>query len=215
MPTKSPNKEVFSTLEFEEETRKEREVRTDPKAGRSLDPTKSLQGNTTWKIEGRDEKPSSIWNWNALGNKPLPCTDYNQSDGLRLGSRPANMLNGLKRTSQRWSPKGEVTFHGSQRDPIRWANHLVPPEMGPETTRAYFWPGVNKRPTLLWPGYFLTRPHEIFLTRKVKNWKFGILKGKFSDAKPKPKMADLIRPGSKKFDPDSSLSSMSLMTTND
>jgi len=31
-------------------------------------------------------------------------------------------------------------------------------EMGPDPTRAYFWPAVNKRPTCLWPGYFPTRP---------------------------------------------------------
>jgi len=28
-------------------------------------------------------------------------------------------------------------------------------EMGSDTTRAYFWPAVNKMPVCLWPGYFL------------------------------------------------------------
>jgi len=28
-------------------------------------------------------------------------------------------------------------------------------EMGPDPTWTYFWPAVNKRPTSLWPGYFL------------------------------------------------------------
>jgi len=35
-------------------------------------------------------------------------------------------------------------------------------EMGPDPTRAYFWPAVNKRPTRLWPRYFLTQPEAIF-----------------------------------------------------
>jgi len=35
-------------------------------------------------------------------------------------------------------------------------------EMGLEPTRAYFWPAVNKTPTQLWPGYFLTWPEAIF-----------------------------------------------------
>jgi len=60
-------------------------------------------------------------------------------------------------------------------------------EMGSDTTRAYFWPAVNKRPTRLWLGYFLTRPNDIFFTW---NWKIWDFKGKFSNAKPKPKMAD-------------------------
>jgi len=30
--------------------------------------------------------------------------------------------------------------------------------MGPDPTRAYFWPVVNKRTTRHWPGYFLTWP---------------------------------------------------------
>jgi len=41
-------------------------------------------------------------------------------------------------------------------------------EMGPDPTRAYFWPAVNKRPTRLWPGYFLTRPEEIFFRPEGK-----------------------------------------------
>jgi len=46
---------------------------------------------------------------------------------------------------------------------------------------------VYKRPIQLWPGYFLTRPNYIFLTRNTKNWKIWNFWGKFS--KPKPKMA--------------------------
>jgi len=47
--------------------------------------------------------------------------------------------------------------------------------MSLDPTRAYFWPAANKMPTHILPGYFLTRPDEIFLTQKEKNWKFGIL----------------------------------------
>jgi len=51
---------------------------------------------------------------------------------------------------------------------MRWANnHRVCSEMGPDPT-PYIWPPVNKRSTQLWPGYFLIRPEEIFLTRRVK-----------------------------------------------
>jgi len=63
--------------------------------------------------------------------------------------------------------------------------------MGPYPTRAYFWLAVNKRPTCLWPRYFLTRGENIekfdvfrrnfpnpnhiqltqpYLTRATKNW---------------------------------------------
>jgi len=46
-------------------------------------------------------------------------------------------------------------------------------EMGPDLTRAYFWPTVNKRPTRLRPGYFPTRPEEeIFFDPKGKNLTF-------------------------------------------
>jgi len=38
----------------------------------------------------------------------------------------------------------------------------------PEPTQAFFWPAVNKRPTLLWPGYFLTRPEQISLIWREK-----------------------------------------------
>jgi len=41
----------------------------------------------------------------------------------------------------------------------------------PDSTRAYFWPAVNKRPTRLWPGYFPTRPEAIFFDPKGKKLK--------------------------------------------
>jgi len=46
--------------------------------------------------------------------------------------------------------------------------------MGPDPTRAYFWPTVNKRLTRLWLGYFLTRPEDIFLPEGKKIEKFDI-----------------------------------------
>jgi len=52
-------------------------------------------------------------------------------------------------------------------------------EMGPDLTRAYFWPTVNKRPNRLWPRYFLTQPRRDFLTRKEKIEKFNILRENF------------------------------------
>jgi len=44
-------------------------------------------------------------------------------------------------------------------------------EMGPDPTQVYFWPAVNKRPTYLRPGYFLTQPKEIFWTQREKDRK--------------------------------------------
>jgi len=41
-------------------------------------------------------------------------------------------------------------------------------EMGPDPTQAYFWIAVNKRPTRLRPGYFLTWTEEIFFDPKEK-----------------------------------------------
>jgi len=44
--------------------------------------------------------------------------------------------------------------------------------MGPDPTWAYFWPAVNKRPTHLWPGNFLTRPKANFQGKKLENFVF-------------------------------------------
>jgi len=80
-------------------------------------------------------------------------------------------------------------------------------EMGPDPTQAYFWPAVNKRLTQLRPGYFLTRPEAIFLTRrekKMKNLTFlGVIfqiqtqtiNGLYP-TRPKPQKIDLTQPGS-------------------
>jgi len=55
-----------------------------------------------------------------------------------------------------------------------WRWGLTQPEHA-----AYFWPTVHKSPTLFLPGYFLTLPDEIFLTRREKIEKFGIFRGHF------------------------------------
>jgi len=54
----------------------------------------------------------------------------------------------------------------------------------PDTTRAYFWPAVNKGPTCPWPGYFLIR--RDFLTQKGKIWNFGEKFSRFRGGWPDP-----------------------------
>jgi len=57
-----------------------------------------------------------------------------------------------------------------------------PPSDGPwsDPTQAYFWPIVNKRPTWLWPRYFLAQPEAIFFWPEgQKIEKVGILRGNF------------------------------------
>jgi len=90
-------------------------------------------------------------------------------------------------------------------------------EMGPDPTRAYFWPTVNKRPTRLWPGYFPTRPEAIFFDpkgKKLKNLTFleeifeiqtQTINGWPGLTRPEPQKIDPTRPGSKIFEPDPSL----------
>jgi len=55
-------------------------------------------------------------------------------------------------------------------------------EPWPYLTQAYFWPAVNKRPTRLWPGYFLTWAKDFFWPEGKKIEKFVIFRGNF----PKP-----------------------------
>jgi len=45
-------------------------------------------------------------------------------------------------------------------------------EMASDSTRAYFRPAVNKRPTLLQPRYFPTQPEAIFFNLKGKKLTF-------------------------------------------
>jgi len=97
MPTKSPNQEVFSTSEHEEDNKKRKHEGV-------WIPQKVYKETSSWKIEERDEQSCNTRNWSVLGNKPLPRSNNSQSEGLRSGSHPANhqtVLNGLKITNQR------------------------------------------------------------------------------------------------------------------
>jgi len=67
----------------------------------------------------------------------------------------------------------------------------------PNPTRAYFKPAVNKRLTHLWPGYFLTRPNDIFLSEGEKIEFFCIFRENFPNAgwltRPNPDQKILTR----------------------
>jgi len=52
-------------------------------------------------------------------------------------------------------------------------------ELGPDPTRAYFWPAVNKRPTHLWPGYLLNGPKRFFWPEGLKIFNFDLFTGNF------------------------------------
>jgi len=87
------------------------------------------------------------------------------------------------------------------RKPIGLSIHLIPHPYHktrdgpwPDPTWAYFWPSVYKRPTRLWPRYFLTRPEENFFDSKGKNWKIWRFWGKYSKLKLKLWMADPAQP---------------------
>jgi len=69
--------------------------------------------------------------------------------------------------------------------------------MGPDPTRAYFWPTVNKRPTRLWPGYFPTRPEAIFWPEGKKIEKFDVFRGNFPNSNPNHKWLTRPDPGQK------------------
>jgi len=73
----------------------------------------------------------------------------------------------------------------------------------PDPTRTYFWPSVNKRPTRLWPGYFLAQHEEIFLSQKGKIEKFDIFRGNFPNSSPSHKW--LTQRELQNFDRDASL----------
>jgi len=73
---------------------------------------------------------------------------------------------------------------------LRLVLHDYRQEMGLDPTWAYLWPAINKRPTCLWPGYFLTQPKEIFLTWREKIKKFDVFRENF----PNPNHRCLTRP---------------------
>jgi len=69
-------------------------------------------------------------------------------------------------------------------------------DMGPDPTRAYFWPTVNKRPTRLRPRYFLTQLEEIFFYSKgLKIEKFNIFRGNFPNLNSNQKWLTWPDPG--------------------
>jgi len=78
------------------------------------------------------------------------------------------------KVSSGWVRSGPISTFGSINPWLKQGHpHIL--EMGPDPTRAYFWPAVNKRPTWLWPGYFLTWPKAIFFDprgKKLKNLTF-------------------------------------------
>jgi len=72
-------------------------------------------------------------------------------------------------------------------------------EMGPDQSRTYFWPTVNKGQTRLWPLYFLTQTENILFDPKGKKLKsLGFLVEIFQ-TQPNliqtPKKNDVSQPG--------------------
>jgi len=76
MSTKSPNKEVFSTLDFKEENKERKRSENRPR--RSLDPTKSLGEN--WKIEEMENPVAPETGVHSGTNHSLAQTTTNQMD---------------------------------------------------------------------------------------------------------------------------------------
>jgi len=68
MPTKSPNKEVLSISELEEENK----FRTDLESKKECGSHKKSTRESQYEMEERDGKPCSARNWCALGYKLLP-----------------------------------------------------------------------------------------------------------------------------------------------
>jgi len=83
MPTKSPNEEVFSTSELEEENKERKRSEDQPVKQEGVwIPQKVDKGTPSWKIYERDEKLCSFRNWSLLVDKLLLHAKYNQSDGF-------------------------------------------------------------------------------------------------------------------------------------
>jgi len=79
-------------------------------------------------------------------------------------------------------------------------------EICTDPTRAHFWPIVNKKPTWLWPGYFLSQPDEIFIDlkgKKLKNLEF--LGGNIPNPNPNQRLQTQPDPSNKIFDLNTSL----------
>jgi len=84
------------------------------------------------------------------------------------------------------NPSFTVTLNKKMKSILLIFVFLFAIENDPDPTQAYFWPAVNKKPTCLWHGYFLTRPEE------KKIGKFDILGGNFPNSNPNHKW--LTRP---------------------
>jgi len=101
-------------------------------------------------------------------------------DGLSI------FLEGSKKLNSKMDIKGEVGIIAQKV------------EMGPDPTRAYFWPTVNKRPTRLWPRYFPTRSN-FFWSEGKKIEKFDIFRGNFLNSNPNHKWLTPPDPRHKKL----------------
>jgi len=98
-----------------------------------------------------------------------------------------------------WLPKAVWPWHLEDWGSLVLTLHLLQPFTSkgevptlardgpwPNPTRTYFWPAVIKRLTWLWPGYFLTRPDDIFFDPNISvtlgAWKQTSSKVKILDA---------------------------------
>jgi len=109
-----------------------------------------------------------------------------------LWIRVKNMVTSKSSGSNQLGKKGKLSVAVPKQV---WLNTMWSPflntigcvitEMGPDPARTYFWPAVNKRPTRLWPEYFLTRPDDIFFLPKGLNIEiFDIFRGNFPNPYP-------------------------------
>jgi len=142
--------------------------------------------------------------WKTICKKTWVTQDWNlkqlawHSKSFEPLENKLNFLGQVVNYNEKWTISWQWTF----KSPC--ASHT---RDGP-----HFWPAVIKRPTRLWPGYFLTQPKDIFFDPKGKNWKFGIFRGNFPNpnqrwlTQPEQQKIDLTRPRPKNFDLDSSLS---------
>jgi len=74
--------------------------------------------------------------------------------------------------TNKWRPSYLWIFTGKQKKGLVSSQRVVHRDgQWPDQTQAYFGPAVNKRPTRLWPGFFLTQPEEIFFEPKGKKLK--------------------------------------------
>jgi len=94
-------------------------------------------------------------------------------------------------------PRWKSQYKGWDKDITYGISYTL--EMGPDPTRAYFWPAANKRLTRLWHGYFLTRPDpkRFFWSKGKKIENFDIFRGNFTNSNPSHKWLTRPDPGQK------------------